>query len=152
MLASIKITNINTQHLNIIKWKQISPFSEMMRSCKCFPHIPQVSTFIYNRANSVIIKNAIILNIITFFFEVPRQESERSCICVLGGYQFSLFLWFWDWSDSVVFIFIFHFVLWCPLWFSCKKMLCSALLLFDFMGANVYSCYLTKKSLKIPKG
>ena len=34
----------------------------MMQSC--FPHVSKMSTFTFNRANNVIIKNAIILNII----------------------------------------------------------------------------------------
>jgi hypothetical protein len=40
--------------VKLVSWiHQAFPLSEMMRSCKCFPHIPQVSTFIYNRANSI---------------------------------------------------------------------------------------------------
>jgi hypothetical protein len=45
---------------------------------------------VYNRANNVIIKNAIFLNIIHNTFNlriamkpVPSQEVERSCICAL---------------------------------------------------------------------
>ena len=38
---------------------------------------------------------------------LPRQWSERSCICVLGFIDFASFydfdMWFWNCSDSVVF-------------------------------------------------
>ena len=39
---------------------------------------------------------------------VPRQESDRSCICVLGVFILPLFcnfdIWFWNCSESVVFL------------------------------------------------
>jgi hypothetical protein len=34
----------------------------MMQSCTCFPHVSKIQTLKYNLANSLIIKNAIILN------------------------------------------------------------------------------------------
>jgi hypothetical protein len=40
------------------------PLSEMMRHCKYFPHVSKMPTLTYNRANNIIIKNAIILNIL----------------------------------------------------------------------------------------
>jgi len=68
----------------LVSWiHQTSPLSEMMRSCKCFPHIPQVSTFIYNRENSVIIKNAIILNIIHNILNLRVTEMVIYIISVL---------------------------------------------------------------------
>jgi hypothetical protein len=44
--------------------------SEMMRSCMCFPYVSKLPNLTYNRANIVIIKNAIILNIIHNIFNL----------------------------------------------------------------------------------
>jgi hypothetical protein len=46
--------------------------SDMMWSCKCFPHVSKIRTLTYSRTKSDIIKNAIISNIMhnsnmTFF-------------------------------------------------------------------------------------
>ena len=40
------------------------PLREMMRQCKYFPHVSKMPTLTYNRANNIIIKNAIILSIL----------------------------------------------------------------------------------------
>jgi hypothetical protein len=54
-------TSLTSGGVKLVLWVQISTLSEIMRSCKDFPHFNQISTLAYNRANSVIIKNAIIL-------------------------------------------------------------------------------------------
>ena len=54
----------------------------------------------------------------SFFTEVPvlSQESESSCICVLGISNLpisTIFLFnFWNFSDSVIFLFSFYYRLW----------------------------------------
>jgi hypothetical protein len=50
--------------LKLVLWVQTSPRSKMMLSYKCFPHVSKMPIFTYNQTNSVIIKKAIILNII----------------------------------------------------------------------------------------
>ena len=57
---------------------QTSHLSEMISSCKCFPHVSKMFTLTYNRANSVIIKNAIILNIIYNIFDVRDTEVDQA--------------------------------------------------------------------------
>ena len=42
---------------------QAPTLSEIMLSCKCFQHVNQMPTRSYIHVNSIIIKNAIILNI-----------------------------------------------------------------------------------------
>ena len=42
--------------------------SEIVRSCKCYPHMNKMPTLRYNRVNNVIIKNGIILNIKLYIF------------------------------------------------------------------------------------
>ena len=50
------------------------PSYQMMLSCKCFPHVSEMPAFTYNRANSVIIKHTIILNIIHSIFNIHDAE------------------------------------------------------------------------------
>ena len=56
-------TSVKSGWVKLVFWAQISSLSEMMQSCKCFPHVSKLSTLTYNGANSNI-KNAITLNII----------------------------------------------------------------------------------------
>ena len=46
---------------------QTSTLTEVMRSCKCFPHVSKMSTLTYNWVNSVVMESAIILNILNIF-------------------------------------------------------------------------------------
>jgi hypothetical protein len=49
--------------VNLVLWAQTFPLSEMMRSCTRFNfHVSKIPTLTYNRPQSVIIKNALILN------------------------------------------------------------------------------------------
>ena len=57
-------TSIKCGWIKLVLWSQIFPLSEMMLSYKYFSHVSKMSTFTNKRANSVIIKNAIILNMI----------------------------------------------------------------------------------------
>jgi hypothetical protein len=50
--------------------------SEAMRSWKCFPHASRISNLTYNRANSVLIKNAINLNIIHIGLDFGTVPTE----------------------------------------------------------------------------
>jgi len=45
-----------------------------MRSCTCFPHVCKIPTLTYNRENSIIIENAIILNMIHNIFNLLDTE------------------------------------------------------------------------------
>ena len=51
-----------------------TPLSEMMGSRKCFLHVSKTPTLTHNRANIVIIKNTIILNIIYNVFNLRDTE------------------------------------------------------------------------------
>ena len=56
---------IKTGGVKLILWAETSPLSEMVWSCKYFPHASKMPTLTHNnRLNSFIIKNAIILNTI----------------------------------------------------------------------------------------
>ena len=55
--------SINSGGVKLVLLSQTSTLSEMMLSCKYFQHVNQMSTLSYMHANSIIIKNAIILNI-----------------------------------------------------------------------------------------
>jgi hypothetical protein len=59
-----------------------SLFCELMQSCKCFPHVSKIPTITYNRASIIIIKNAIILNIIHNIFN-HRDTQDVICILVI---------------------------------------------------------------------
>ena len=54
-------SSIKSGGVYLVWCAQTSPFSEMVQSCTCFPHVSKIQTL--NRAISVIIKNTIILNI-----------------------------------------------------------------------------------------
>jgi hypothetical protein len=55
-------TSIEDGRIKLVLWTK--PLRQMMRLCKCFPHVSEIPTLTYNRAYSIIIKNAKILNII----------------------------------------------------------------------------------------
>jgi len=57
-------TSIKSEQIKLVLWAQTSPLSEMVPSCKCFSNMSKIPSLTYNRANSIIIKNAIILKII----------------------------------------------------------------------------------------
>jgi len=54
-----------------------------MRLSKCFPHVSKISTLTYNPANNVIIRNAIILNIIHIMLNLRDTEVTICIILVL---------------------------------------------------------------------
>jgi hypothetical protein len=51
-------------------WTETSHLGEMMQSCKCFQNVSKMSTLTYNLANSIILMNAMILNIIHNIFNI----------------------------------------------------------------------------------
>ena len=53
--------------------------SEMMRPCTCFPRVSKIQILAYNREYSVIIRNAIILNIVYNTF-IRRDTEVVVCI------------------------------------------------------------------------
>ena len=55
-------TSIKSGEDKLVLWTSL--ICEMMLSCKCFQHVSKMSLLSYNRAESVVIKDAIILNII----------------------------------------------------------------------------------------
>jgi len=57
-------TSIKCGGVKLVLWGKTSPLSEMMWSYKCFLHMSKRQDLTYNRENSVIIKNAIILFIL----------------------------------------------------------------------------------------
>jgi hypothetical protein len=54
-------TSIKSGGVRLVLWTQTSRLIEIIRSCKCFSRVSKMPTFTYNQANSVIIKNAIII-------------------------------------------------------------------------------------------
>ena len=56
---------LDTDTLKNIAW--LIPLGEMLCLWKYFPHRSKIPTLAYNQSNRVIIKNAIILNIIKCF-------------------------------------------------------------------------------------
>jgi hypothetical protein len=64
------------------------PLSEMMRHCKYFPHVSKMPTLTYNRANNIIIKNTIILNIL-HNTEAKIQITRSAIVVVIVWYLFS---------------------------------------------------------------
>jgi len=56
-------TLIKSSGVKLALWGITYPLSEMMQTCKCFPRVSKMPTFTYYEMNSVIIKNATILNI-----------------------------------------------------------------------------------------
>jgi hypothetical protein len=67
-------TSIKRGGVKLVLWIQIFPLSEMMRSCKGFPHVSKMPTLTYNQTNSVIIKIALILNSIHNIFNICDTE------------------------------------------------------------------------------
>ena len=61
-----------------------------MRSCKCFPRVNKIRTLTHNRTNSVLIKNAILLNIIHNTFNLrDTDEQEYMFVCILKCYRYN---------------------------------------------------------------
>ena len=69
-------TSINSGGFKLVLWAQICLLREMMRSCKCFSHLSKMPTL----TNSLIIKNAIILNIMHNIFNLRDTEVV---ICII---------------------------------------------------------------------
>ena len=92
-------TSITSGAVKIVIWDQTSTHCETMWSYKCFPHQSKMTTITHNRVglglwcltplstifqlfrgnnwvNSVIIKNAIILNILHNLFNLPTQKMD----------------------------------------------------------------------------
>ena len=63
-------TSIKSGGVKRVLWTQTSSISEMMRSWKCFPYVSNMQALAYNLLNSVIIKNAIILNFMHNIFNL----------------------------------------------------------------------------------
>jgi hypothetical protein len=63
-------TSIKSGGIILVIWARTFRLSEMMRSCKCFPHMCRMQTVTYNRANIIIKKNTIILNDIRDIFNL----------------------------------------------------------------------------------
>ena len=56
--------------VKLVLWTETSHLGEMMQSCKCFQNVSKMSTLTYNLANSIILMNAVILNIIHNIFNI----------------------------------------------------------------------------------
>ena len=63
-------------------WAHISAFNEMMRSCTRFLQVSKISTLTHNQANSVVIKNTIILNII---HKRVHNITENTCTAMIAN-------------------------------------------------------------------
>ena len=58
-------TPMKSGRAKLFVWAKTSPLREKVQPCKCFPYVTAMSTLIYNQKNSVIIKHAIILNMLS---------------------------------------------------------------------------------------
>jgi len=76
-------TSIKRGRVKLVLCAQTFPLSEMMRSCKCFSHVSKIPTLAYNWANTVIIKNAIILIPIHNIFNLCDTEGVICIILIL---------------------------------------------------------------------
>ena len=56
-----------------------SPLDDMMWSCWCFPHVSKMSPLRYQWENNVIIKNDIILNIISDYYYFYLFDALQFC-------------------------------------------------------------------------
>ena len=45
-------TSMKSDGGQLVLWAQTSALSEVMRSCKCFPHVSKMPTLTYNRQTS----------------------------------------------------------------------------------------------------
>jgi len=75
-------TSIESGEVWLVLWAQISAFNEMMRSCKHFLQVSKISTLTHNQANSVVIKNTIILNII---HNRVHNITENTCTAMIAN-------------------------------------------------------------------
>jgi len=64
----------------LIVWTDSSLLSEVKRLCKCFRQESKLPTLTYSYANSVMIKNAIMLNIIHNIFDLRDTEVIIQCM------------------------------------------------------------------------
>ena len=71
-------TLIKCGGVKLVLWAQAAPLSGMIWPCKCFLYMTKLSTLTYNWVISIIIKNAIILNIIYNIFNLHDAEVVRS--------------------------------------------------------------------------
>jgi hypothetical protein len=55
----IETISIKSGGIKLVLWIQTFSLSEGMRTCKCFPRVIKLPTLMYNRANTVIRKDAI---------------------------------------------------------------------------------------------
>ena len=76
-------TSIKSGGIILVIWARTFRLSEMMRSCKCFPHMCRMQTVTYNRANIIIKKNTITLNDIRDIFNLRDNRSCHVCKILL---------------------------------------------------------------------
>jgi hypothetical protein len=100
---NLQIHDLSLFLLGTVLWAQTSPLSEMVRSFKSFQHVCIMPIPTYNRANSVIIKNAIILNTIHNIFNL-REYNWNQWVKVVFNTVSGIFRLFE--SVSVVFTFM----------------------------------------------
>jgi hypothetical protein len=74
---------IKSGRVKLVLQAQTSLFSEMMQLCKWFPHVIKMPSLTLNWANSIIIKSAIILNIMRNVFYLRDMEVVICIILVL---------------------------------------------------------------------
>ena len=68
----------------LVIWAQASPFNEKIMQCKYFPHVTHIPTHTINLTNNVLIKHAILLNIIYNAFIVrDTNEQDYIAVCIL---------------------------------------------------------------------
>ena len=69
--------------VKLVKSGQTVTPSETMMSCKCSSHVAKMSPFVYNRVNSVIIKNTLTLNSTQHIFNLRYTKVFIFIIIVL---------------------------------------------------------------------
>jgi hypothetical protein len=77
-------TSLQNGWVALVLRVQASSLSEIMQPCKCSAHVSKMSTFTYNGPNSVIIMNAIILNVcdtevVIYIILVLLKRADGNC-------------------------------------------------------------------------
>ena len=50
-------TSMKSGWVKIVVWVQVSPVSEMIRLCRCIPHVSKILVLTYNWGNTAIIES-----------------------------------------------------------------------------------------------
>jgi hypothetical protein len=70
--------NKKNRGFKLVSWAETSYISEIIRPCKCVPHVNKMSNIPYNQANRFIIKNAVFLSIIYIIYLIFMTQKNKN--------------------------------------------------------------------------